>query len=322
VVARTADTEEMEEQRVYPGLEILEIGDHVPVREYFRDQVLRYYTRGSDHANDAVLVVYLLYGPKDEMVQLTVKDTDGTIREVQLARNSTSRSGVPFLYRFLQQNFFAEQIESRMLADDILYVNIPNFSNPLIASSFLKLIENTDMNEVRGLIIDVRQNMGGSNQVSNQVIGSLIGDSVGSTSWHFLYHIAAYRAWGLEEPTWDEKHEIITPGDGMRYSGPLVILTSPVTNSTSEDFAIILQQAGRAIIVGQSSAGGSGNPLAVPLPGGGVFEVSTFKATYPDGTEYASVGIQPDVKVEPTADDIANGFDRVLETGKTAISER
>lgn len=321
VVARLAETKEMIAQRIYPGLEILEIGDHVPVQQYFRDQVLRFYSRGASHADKAVLVVYLLSGPQGEKVRLTVKDNDGTVRGVELTRNSDIGDGMPFFYQFLQQSLFAEQIDARFLADDLLYVKVPNFSHPQIASGFLELVESTDMTAVRGMIIDVRQNMGGSNQICNQIIGSLIERQVSSTHWHYPHHVAAYRAWGLEEPEWDVKHESISPREGKRYTGPLVILTGPVTNSTSEDFAIILQQAGRATIVGQRSAGGSGNPLAVPLPGGGVFEVSTFKATYPDGTEYASIGISPDIEIHPTVQDVGGGVDPVLQAGLSFLKQ-
>ena len=66
-------------------------------------------------------------------------------------------------------------------------------------------------------------------------------------------------------------------------------------------------------------AGGSGNPLSSPLPGGGVFEVSTFKATYPDGTEYASLGIEPDVAVQITIQDVIDSVDRTLETAIDAL---
>ncbi|MFH1313631.1 MAG: S41 family peptidase [Candidatus Eisenbacteria bacterium] len=319
VVARAGDTDEIAEQQIYPGLEILEIGEHEPIRTYFRNQVLRYYSQGSPHADDGMLVVYLLYGPKDEPIQLTVKDPEGTIRAVRLTRNSTTRDGTPFVYGFIQQSLFAEHLESAMLADEILYVNIPNFSHDQIAIDFLDLLERVDLASLHGMILNVRQNMGGSSRVCNQIIASLIETPVSTTHWHYPQHIAAYRAWGLEEPLWATKHGTITPRDGKRYTGPLVILTSPVTNSSSEDFAIILQYAGRAVVVGQRTAGGAGNPLTVPLPGGGVFEVSTFKATHPDGTAYASLGIQPDIEVYPTLQDIITGSDRVLETGITAM---
>lgn len=315
VVTRLEETDEIAAQRIYPGLEILEIGNHVPVQQYFQDQVLRFHSRGASHADKAVLVVYLLYGPQNEKVRLTVMDNDGTVREVELTRNSTIGGGMPFFYQFIQESLFAEKIDSEFLADDILYVKIPNFSHPQIASGFLELVETTDMTAVQGMVIDVRQNMGGSSQISNQVIGSLIEKQVSSTHWHYPHYIAAHRAWGRKDPEWDVKHEFISPREGKRYTGPLVILTGPVTGSTSEDFAIILQQAGRAKVVGQRSAGSSGNPLAVPLPGGGVFEVSTFKATYPNGTEYASLGIKPDIEVYPTVPDIGNGSDPVLQTG-------
>jgi C-terminal processing protease CtpA/Prc len=73
------------------------------------------------------------------------------------------------------------------------------------------------------------------------------------------------------------------------------------------------------VIVGERTAGTSGNPLEVALPGGGTFRFSTLKATYPDGREYVGLGIVPDVEVSPTREDIAQRIDRVLEEGIAVI---
>jgi len=318
-VTRTGDTQEIIDQDIYLGLEVLEIADGTPIRTQFQNEVLKYYTRGSSHADESMLIFYLLNGPANEPVHLLVKDTNGSTRDVVLSRNSANRDGSPFIYQFIERSLIADQIESRLLADDILYISIPNFSQDKIAEGFVDLLEHSDLASLRGMIIDVRNNMGGSSRVVNDIVASLVESPVSSTRWHYPQYVAAHRAWGREDPTWASESEMIAPRNGVRYAGPIVILVNAVTNSSSEDFAIILQQAGRATIVGQRTAGGSGNPLSSLLPGGGVFEVSTFKATYPDGTEYASLGIEPDVAVQITIQDVIDGVDRTLETAIDAL---
>jgi hypothetical protein len=315
IVVRTGDAPELTAQKISPGLEILEISNHVPVRKYFEENVLRYYTRGSPQANDAMLVFYLLYGSGNEPVQLTVKDTDGTIRDVQLSRNSANRDGSPFFYKFLQQSLFAEHITSKMLENEILYINIPNFNQDLIATEFLNMIDGTDPDSLKGMIIDVRNNMGGSSTVCNRIVSCLIESAVSTTHWHYPQYTAAHHAWGMEDPTWISKHGTVEPREGIRYKGPLVILTSGVTNSSSEDFTIMLSYTGRATVVGETTAGSAGNPLTVPLPAGGRFEVGTFRATYPDGKEYIAIGVKPDLEVHSTVKDIIDNTDPVLEAG-------
>jgi C-terminal processing protease CtpA/Prc len=73
------------------------------------------------------------------------------------------------------------------------------------------------------------------------------------------------------------------------------------------------------ILVGEKTAGSTGNPLRVSLPGGGNFRVVTVKCVYPDGREFVGTGIQPDVEVYPTQQDIYDGYDRVLARGVEEI---
>jgi len=109
-------------------------------------------------------------------------------------------------------------------------------------------------------------------------------------------------------------------GMSMPWMYPLVLLTGGVTSSTAEDFAISLHYSGRAVLVGGKTAGSTGNPLRIGLPGGGSFEVATFTATYPDGREYAGIGIQPDIEIHPTQDDIYRGIDAVLDRAVEMIA--
>ena len=88
VVAGTGDAEEIERQRIYAGLEVVEVGDGVPAGEYLKDRVLRFISFGTPQADEAIGLMGLLSGPKDSRVTLKVKDADGTLREVALTRNS------------------------------------------------------------------------------------------------------------------------------------------------------------------------------------------------------------------------------------------
>jgi carboxyl-terminal processing protease len=316
-VARAGDTEETKAQRIYPGLEILEI-DGAQVGDHFADKVLKYYTMGTKQADEAILVVYLLSGPKDSAVGMKVKDTDGAIRNVSLTRNSTIGNGPPFMYRFVENAFMAQAIESKMLEDGILYVKIPNFEHEQIETSFTQLIDGMDDGSVKGMLIDVRNNMGGSSRYCNAMVSCLIDETVQSPTMHYPEYVAAHKAWGRKQ-AWSSKHTDVVPRDGKKYLGPIVVLTGPVTNSTAEDLVIELMQTGRATTVGGRTEGGAGNPLNVPLPGGGTFRVATFNATFPDGTEYVGIGIKPDVEVYPTVQDLIDGTDPVLAKGVEVV---
>jgi len=97
-IIRTGETEEMRAQNVVPGTEILEVGDVIPVRQFFEDNVLKCHSRGSKQADEAVGVCCLLYGPKGTKVHLTVRDAGHDRRTIELTRNAMTEGREPFVY--------------------------------------------------------------------------------------------------------------------------------------------------------------------------------------------------------------------------------
>jgi len=171
------------------------------------------------------------------------------------------------------------------------------------------------------MVVDVRYNLGGRSDLCDEVVGCLIETPAVSATWRYPSYIAAYRAWGREMP-WSETRNTIQPRDGKHYTGPLVLLTGPATNSTAEDLALTLHSAGRAVLVGARTAGSSGNPIQVSLPGGGSFRVATFQARTPEGEDYVGRGLTPDVEVAVTVDDLIEGRDPVLQEGVEVVTKR
>jgi C-terminal processing protease CtpA/Prc len=313
VVARTGTTAELKDQDVTPGLEILAI-DGVPTRPYFDDKVNRYYPRGSRHTSDAMNVVYLLRGPANSKVALTVSDPTGEQRDVTLTRRSVLEDGRPFLPRLLLWLMANPALETRDLDGGVKYVRIANFQNPGLVDGFLDLIDGLAGDGTRALLIDLRFCLGGRSDLADKMMGSLIDEPVSSPLRKYPHYVAARRNWG-RSPEWSTEKSTIPPRDGSRFRGPVVILTSGITSSTSEDFAISLRHAGRAVMVGERTGGAAGNPLSRDLPGGGKFMMATFRAYLPDGGEYVGVGVKPDVEAAPTKASIAQGDDVVLTKG-------
>ena len=309
-VDRVGNAAELAEQGIRPGAEILEV-EGVPVGRYFNENVLRYHSENTKQGNEALLIVYLLYGPAGGQTALKLRDSDGTVRNVLVTRNAMS-GDAPFMTRLLENAFNGPTIRTRMLPGGIQYVEIPNFEHEQTSEDFVALIDALDESIVRGMIIDVRYNMGGASSIVKPMVACLIDRSVTSPIMKYRHFIGAYEAWGKEQ-IWDTTSNDIHPREGKRYRGPLVVLTGGLTQSSSEDFAIELRSGGRATLVGQTTSGSAGNGLVSPLPGGGTLTVSTFTALIPGGEEYVGVGIAPDVEVWPAREDLAEGRDVVLE---------
>jgi len=320
LVARVADTEAMKAAGLRPGTEVLGVDGVRPFRAYFEAKVLRRFTGGSRQSDEAGHLVHALMGPKGSSVKLLVQDPGGPERSVVLTRNAAPGGGRPFLPRFMQWNFADRKLGVEHLDGGLVHVRIPNFRDPALAAEFERLVDGLDPASTKGMLIDVRFNTGKNSAVCDRMVACLVDRPARSPIFHFPVKVAARTAWG-QPVTWQQHSYLVQPREGNRYMGPVVVLTGPATASTAEDLAIMLRGSNRARLVGEVTAGSSGNAYRVALPGGGNLRVATFRATLPDGTEYAELGLQPDMAVAPTREDLATGVDRVLQRGLDVLRE-
>ena len=318
--ARVGMSEELQNQRVYPGLEILEIGSETPIRAYFNNTLVRLGSRGTKQADEAIGLITLLYGPEGSAVSLKVKDMDGTERDIALTRRSLQADGKTFQWRLLESYGADPSVEARSLANGITYIRISNFMKTEGRDQFREIFDRLDLSSTKGIILDIRFNPGGDSSNADDVVSYFIEKPAEASMWKSRRYVPAYRSWG-KEPEWEQSDPaIVQPREGTRYLGPLVVLTGPSTYSSAEDFLVPLTYSRRAVLVGGKTAGSTGNPIYVDLPRGGKFRVVSKRDLFPDGKEFVGYGIAPDVAVEPTQHDLFEGRDPVLEAGIDAIT--
>jgi C-terminal processing protease CtpA/Prc len=66
-------------------------------------------------------------------------------------------------------------------------------------------------------------------------------------------------------------------------------------------------------LIGEPSNGSTGQPVLFDLPGGGWGRVCAKRDTYPDGRDFVGIGVQPDVLVEPSLQDVLSDNDVILQ---------
>jgi C-terminal processing protease CtpA/Prc len=323
IVSRVEETSEIKEQDIYPGLRVLEI-DGKPVADHFEEEVLRYENFGTRHASEALLLYKVLRGPAGTGLQLRVEDITGELRAVELTRNSRGESQTPFFYRVYENYFTPDVLSAELREDGIMYIRIASFGREELVDEFRNLMNEVNLDDVRGVIIDLRFNPGGNSLFGDAIVSCLIDEPIQPSIYRTRQYVPAYRSWGKEEEVLQESFSggEIKPSEDVSYTGPMVVLTNNSTVSAAEDFTVLLDSSGRAILVGEKTAGTTGNPVHIPLPGGGVLMVVSLIALYPDGTEFVGVGIEPDVVVHPTRDDIHSGYDRILAKGIEVLNNR
>ena len=103
------------------------------------------------------------------------------------------------------------------------------------------------------------------------------------------------------------------------FLGPLAILTDEGTASTSEMLTAGLQEAKRAVVVGDTTLGAVLPSVIQELPGGAIMQyvVADFKT--PKGILLEGRGVQPDKRVVETQAALRSGRDPVLDAALVAI---
>jgi len=104
------------------------------------------------------------------------------------------------------------------------------------------------------------------------------------------------------------------------YQGRLAILADGGCFSACEDFVMPFKDNGRAIVVGETTGGSTGQPYVVELGDGMQAIVGSKREWFPDGGRFEGVGIQPDVEVRPTIEDLRAGRDVELEAARARLS--
>lgn len=253
----------------------------------------------------------LLLGPRTEPLQLGLCRGDGTVYTCSLMR---ARPGGEWVwYEPLSERWSAT---GRSLGGGLGYIRLPSFSqNDYVVEEFDQLVVRLAV--LQGLVLDLRMNGGGNWDDSDQIIGRLIDRPLPSLRNRQLLYSPLLRALGRGDHgngvVWKDQQGSHNPQGAVRVSAPLAILTSRRTLCAAEWLVGALQTGRRAIVVGEASGGSAGSGLVFDLPGGGSAKISVKYEQLPDGTEFIGRGIQPDIPVELTQQDIALGRDPVLE---------
>ncbi|UCH15081.1 MAG: hypothetical protein JSV22_03725 [Bacteroidales bacterium] len=285
------------------GMEIIAV-DNVDVHEYAEKLVKPYMFAGTPQ--DMNLQTYghfLLSGSTTEPVIIKVKGFDDSIKPVAIHRRPWLMEmevfkGEPFSFKVLDNNIGYLQIHNFVIND----VYIPKFDS--IYAQILK----TD-----GLIIDVRNNFGGATQMTQYVLKHFTSEKIGTVDWVSPMNIGAYKAWGMNNKWHEVKGPEIEPfTDRTIYTKPLNVIADESSFSGAEDFCFGFLTMKRGKLIGGKTAGSTGSPIMFSVLGEDLVLICSKKDIFPDGTEFVGYGIEPDIEVNVTIDDIKNGKDKAL----------
>jgi carboxyl-terminal processing protease len=148
------------------------------------------------------------------------------------------------------------------------------------------------------LILDLRNNRGGSVEEMRKVLGLLV--EPGTV-------IGFVRSRGSNEPL-----RVIQ--QGTRFDGPITVLIGLATASAAEVTALALRVHRAAPILGNRSAGEAVISNSFRLSDGGTLQIATADFLGADRQRIEGVGVAPDVTVLSSSAQLAAGYDSVLES--------
>lgn len=330
------------------GSEIVGV-EGMPLNDYLDEHVLPYVFASAPHARliSAIEGSYTrgygaLVGPEAEPVRVRARTPAGDVLDLTLARDRfrTTREWMrsPDDRRPL--------LELAWPSPEIAHLTLNSFSDRSLASRVDSLLPS--LRNARGIVVDLRRNGGGNDVIAASVLARFARGPFIGTPWRARVNDAYYRALGsfgrstLERalPAEDsavvelalrhyagdawrrEEADTLRPVfEGERITTPMVLLVGRGTGSAAENLLLRLPDDPRFRTVGSPTAASTGQPLVFALPGGGVGQVVTRAVLLHDGTPLVKTGVVPDVRVEPTIEDVREGRDPVLERAMELLME-
>lgn len=297
------------------GSEIVEFND-MTIDAYLEDKVIPYINSSTEYYLWAKIGIYLLMSYENEDIKIKAKSSKGILQEFVIDRYNLGENGMFKLLDILEPG-----VEFKWVNKDTAYISTKHFGTIEVYKQFLEYVP--EIKKAKGIIIDVRNNTGGSSMVANNIIKLFTNKTLIDSKARTPKHIASFKArkkpydnFHIEEPC-----EIECEG-GESIEIPMAVLIGNATFSAAEDFLVTLDSINRATYIGQRSGGSTGQPLTLKLPGGGFGAICSKKDSYPDGREFVGCGVEPHIYVEPTLDDILEITDNTLDKAVKFINEQ
>ncbi len=212
----------------------------------------------------------------------------------------------PLLITITRDAILVPAVDSRMLDARTGYIHVFHLGAGTTAQ-FRRALQDLLGQGMRALVLDLRGNSGG-----------LVGEAVGVAS--------AILPAGLPVMFRENRRRRVadvTGGGPLLPAGiPLVALTDEGTASGGEVVAAAVQEYRRGALVGARTAGALLASLYFALPGGAAIEVAVERVTTGKGVVVEKAGVQPDVEVDLTTDDLERGVDAQLQRALQQVMQR
>jgi carboxyl-terminal processing protease len=212
-----------------------------------------------------------LRGPKGSPIQISLsRKGAGDLIDVTIVRDIIA----------------VRSVKARYLGDGFGYVRVSQFMEHTaddLKTALKSITKDSSLPELRGLILDLRNNPGG-----------LLTQAVKIGDMFLKEGVIVYTDGRVEA----QKQKYFAHARGTEPEYPMVVLVNSGSASASEIVAGALKDHGRALILGQQTFGKGSVQTITPLENGGALTLTTALYYTKSGNSIQARGVKPDIEVD------------------------
>ncbi len=309
-----ATNDEMRIARPERLAEILAV-QGIPAEQWIRDSILPEIPGATDPSRWERAVARMLEGEKGTALHLLLRLPGGAQRGASVTRSVSLTARWPLEPAALE-------VDTLPGGGGAIWVRVTSLADAGVVAAFDRALG--DAPRLTGIVLDLREAAGTGSGRENgyAILARLIERPALTSRWRTPQYRPAYR--GADAPdsngAWlDAPSDTIRPRQGggrSRFGGPVAVLSSPRTAGAAEDLLVAFRNGARGPVIGEMSAGSTGQTLLLPLRRGWQLRVTVTRDAFPDGTEFARSGIAPELPVAVRVEDVLAGRDAALERAR------
>ncbi len=211
-----------------------------------------------------------------------VRGEKGTSVVIVVYRPSEQKE---YTFKIKRESIKNANLRAEYLGDGIGYIRIVEF-NSGVYDNFVKAYEEQEKEGAQAYIIDLRNNPGGYVREVTQILDYILPDGVLATARGRRDGEAFSEEWKAED------HRDV--GEDVKF----YVLVNEYSASASELMSGVLQDYGRAVIIGRQTWGKGVGSVTFDLDDGAGVQVTNFHYYLPKGVCIQDEGISPDIVID------------------------
>lgn len=268
--------------------------------------------------------VYNVYHPRisndmsdqalfDVMSEMLFELRDGHVNlftPFDISRNWEWYLGSPqnFNFSLLERNYLQNDYERsgpllNKMIDSIGYIYCGSFGSTIYPENIDYVLKK--FQHLKGIIIDVRDNGGGSTANSDRLASRF-------TASERVVYFERFKNGPGHDDFSEPRPKYLRPEGPLQFTKPVAVLTNRSSYSAANDFAVIMSALPHVTLIGDTTGGGGGYPYYSELPNGWHYRFSSSQ-TISVNDLIVEAGIPPDIQSELREDDEIRGIDTILE---------